>query len=103
MKRSASHILSELAGLARRPAKRVQEGAGLAQARDSVRQMPAWEPTGDPALVIEQGHRKVIGHYQELLRTQAVTPAERVAIEERIAREESLLRQMTQNANAEAA
>jgi hypothetical protein len=57
---------------------------------------PAWEPSGDPSRVVEEGHRKVIQHYKELLQTQtAAPPGEREAWERGIAREETALREIT--------
>jgi hypothetical protein len=53
--------------------------------------------------VVEEGHRKVIGHYREVLRTQSLTATERAMIEERIAREEVALDPMTQRVESEAA
>ena len=62
-----------------------------------------WEPSGDAVRVIEEGHRKVIGHYREVLRTQVLTATERAMIEERIAREEAALDPTTQRVESEAA
>jgi hypothetical protein len=53
--------------------------------------------------VVEEGHRKIIGHYRQVLRTQVLTATERAMIEERIAHEEVALHQMPQRVESEAA
>jgi hypothetical protein len=52
---------------------------------------------------MEEGHRKVIAHYKEVLRTQTLTAPERAIIEERIAREQAALTKLTQHVASEAA
>lgn len=100
---AASRLWSKLAELTRRQAKPRPASSTPTEARSVARSSPIWEPSGDPARVVEEGHRKVIGHYREVLRTQSLTATERAMIEERIAREEVALDPMTQRVESEAA
>ena len=100
---TASRLWSELAKLALRPSKPVPASSTSTGTRIVAQSLPIWEPSGDAVRVMEEGHRKVIKHYQEVLRTQTLTTTERAIIEERIAREEEALNHMTQDVASQAA
>ena len=101
---TASRLWSKLAEFTRRQVKPGPASSSTpTEARSVAQSSPIWEPSGDAVRVIEEGHRKVIGHYQEVLRTQALTATERAMIEERIAREEVALDPTTQRVESEAA
>jgi hypothetical protein len=100
---AASRLWSKLAELTRRQVKPRSASLTPTEAQSIARSSPLWEPSGDAARVIEEGHRKVIGHYQEILRTQSLTATERAMIEGRIAREEVALDPMTERVESEAA
>ena len=100
---AAWRLWSKLAELTRRQAKPRPASSTPTEAHSIVRSSSIWEPSGDAARVVEEGHRKVTGHYREVLRTQSLTAIERVTIEERIAREEVALDPMPQRVESEAA
>lgn len=65
---SAYRLWSDLAELTRLAAKPTSSSPPKSNLKDVVHPMAKWEPTGDPGrVVVEEGHRKVIWHYQELL------------------------------------
>ena len=100
---AASRLWSKLAEIIRRQVKPGPASSIPNEARSVAQSFPIWKPSGNALHVIEEGHRKVIGHYQEVLRTQVLTGTGRAMIEERIAREEVALHQMTQRVESEAA
>jgi hypothetical protein len=100
---AASRLWSKLAEIIRRQVKPGPASSIPNEARSVAQSSPIWEPSGNALHVIEEGRRKVIGHYQEVLRTQVLTGTERAMIEEPIAREEVALHQMTQRVESEAA